>query len=74
MNPDIFFVVGAALLVLAFPSAVGAFTDGRAPRSAAILVMVGGGLLALAVHQKPRAYSFETAPQVVVRVVADLVG
>ena len=74
MNPDIFFVVGAALLVLAFPSAVAAFTDGRAPRGAAILVMVGGGLLGLAIHQRPGAYSLGTAPQVVVRVVAEVTG
>ena len=74
MDTDLYFVIGVVLLVLAFPSLVGAFAQGRPPRAAAILVMVGGGLLALAVHQKPNAYSFGTAPQVVVRVVADLVG
>ena len=71
---DIFFVVGGALLVLAFPAAVGAFTEGRAPRAAAILVMVGGGLLALAVTQRPGVYSFDTAPAAVMRVAEGLVS
>ena len=74
MSTDIFFVVGSALLVLAFPAAVGAFTEGRPPRAAAILVMVGGGLMGLAVYQRPGLYSFETAPQAVLRVVDGLAG
>lgn len=74
VDPDILFVAGAALPVLAFPAAVGAFTEGRAPRVAAILVMVGGGLMGLAAYQRPGLYSFETAPQAVVRVVDALLG
>ncbi len=46
--------------------------DGRAPRAAAILVMLGGGLVALAVWQRPGAYGWEGIPDAFVRVAARL--
>lgn len=70
MDMDLFFVTGLVLLVLAFPAVVGAVADGRAPRAAAILVMVGGGLVALAVWQRPGAYGWDGIPDAFVRVAA----
>ena len=74
MDTDLYFVIGVVLLVLAFPSLVGAIAQGRPPRAAAILVMVGGGLLVLAAYEKPGAYTFATAPDAFVRVAGRLLN
>ena len=69
MDADLFFVVGIVIIGFAIPAILGAFTEGRAPRSAAILIMIGGSLIALAVYDRPNAYSFQTLPDAFVRVV-----
>lgn len=69
MDADLSFVIGVILLVFAIPPIIGAFSEGRAPRAAAIMVMVGGGLLALAVYQKPGGYTVSGIPDTFVRVV-----
>lgn len=69
MNADLFFSIGVVLLVLAVPAAVSAFSDSRPPRAAAILVMLGGGLLALAIWQRPAGYSLAEIPDVFARVI-----
>jgi hypothetical protein len=73
MDPDLVFVIGLVVLVLAVPSIFGAIADGRAPRAAAIMILIGGGLLATAVHQKPGAYSLAGIPATFVTVVGRLV-
>lgn len=72
LDTDLAFVVGVVLLVLAFPSGVGAFADGRAPRAAAILVMAGGALVALAVWQKPGLYGWDGIPAAFARLASRL--
>ena len=42
MDPDLFFVVGFVLGVLAIPAIASAFLDGRAPRLPAYLFIIGG--------------------------------
>ena len=74
MDPDLFFVIGVGLLVLAIPPIFGAAVDGRAPRAAAILIMVGGGLVGLALYQRPGAYTFEKIPGVIASVVGSLIN
>lgn len=74
MDADLFLVVGIVIIGFAIPSILGAFTEGRAPRTAAILVMIGGSLIALAVYQRPAAYSFQTIPDVFVRVVGQFLN
>lgn len=69
MESDLFFVIGLVVLAFAFPALIGAFTDGRAPRAAAILIMIGGGLIALAIYQRPNTYTLGAIPDVFVRVV-----
>lgn len=73
MDTDILFVVGLIVLVLSFPVIVGAYADGRPPRSAAIMILIGGGLIALAVWQRPGLYSFETIPDAFVRVIGGFI-
>ncbi len=68
------FVVGLVVLVLSFPVIIGAYSEGRPPRTAAIMVLIGGGLLAIAVWQRPGQYSIEGIPDTFVRVVGDYIN
>ena len=69
VDTDLLFIIGLVVLVLAFPVIVGAFSEGRPPRSAAIMVLIGGGLIALAVWERPGAYSIGGIPDTFMRVV-----
>lgn len=69
MTNDMFLVTGILTLVMAIPSVMSAFSDGRAPRAAAILVMIGGGLVALAVNNQPGGYTLNDVPHAFVRVI-----
>jgi hypothetical protein len=73
-DADLFFVIGLIIALFSFPAIVGAFSEGRAPRTAAIMIMIGGGLMALAVYQKPNTYTLETIPDAFVRVVGEYVN
>ncbi len=72
MTNDLYLVIGLVVLALTIPSIVGAFVDHRVPRAAAIMVLIGGGLIALAVTQQPGGYRIEEIPDVFVRVVGRL--
>ncbi|MEM5476401.1 hypothetical protein [Pacificibacter sp. AS14] len=69
MDTDLFLVIGSAVLVLALPALIGAFSESRPPRAAAILVLIGGALVALAVTQSPSGYGFDDVPQALTRVI-----
>lgn len=70
MDPDLFFVIGVLVLGFSFPAIVSSFSEGRAPRAAAIMIMIGGGLLGLAIYEKPSGYNISDTPQVFSRVIA----
>ena len=69
MDTDLIFVTGLVVAGLSIPSIMGALADGRVPRVVSIAVLVGGGLVALAVSQKPSGYALEDIPTVFVEVV-----
>lgn len=69
MQADLFFVIGLVVAVLAIPSIIGAFSDSRPPRAGAIMVMIGGGLIALAIWQKPSGYALGDIPDAFTRVI-----
>ncbi len=69
MTNDIYLVVGIVVLVFAIPSIVSSFSEKRAPRLAAIAVLIGGGLVALAVSQQPGGYRIEDIPHAFTRVI-----
>jgi hypothetical protein len=69
VDSDLSFVIGLVVMAFALPAIIGAFTDGRAPRAAAIMIMIGGGLIALSVYQRPNTYTLGAIPDVFVRVV-----
>jgi len=66
---DLYLTIGAVILVFAIPSVVSAFSDGRAPRTAAVLVLIGGGLVVWAMTQKPNGYVLTDIPNVFVGVI-----
>ena len=68
MDTYLFLVIGTAVLVLAIPAVIGALSESRPPRAAAMLVMIGGGLLILAVTQHPRGYAVGDIPMALTRV------
>ncbi len=74
MTPDFALVLGLFFGVLALPNIVGSFSRGEAPRLAAIFIIVGGALIAWAATQKPGGYSGDEIPQIVARVIRDLVS
>ncbi|MCP5075402.1 MAG: hypothetical protein GY947_19185 [Rhodobacteraceae bacterium] len=74
MTNDIYLVVGIVVLVLTVPSMVSAFVNSRVPRFAAIMLLIGGGLVVLAVTQQPGGYSFTDVPQVFARVIGQLIN
>ena len=59
MREDTFLVVGIVVLALSIPSFLSAIREGRAPRVPAIMFMIGGGLIALAIMQRPGGYEIE---------------
>ncbi|WP_377513198.1 hypothetical protein [Octadecabacter sp. R77987] len=66
-------VIGLIVAAFSIPPILGALAEGRAPRAAAIMVLIGGGLIALAVSQKPSGYSINEIPDVFVRVVGQFI-
>lgn len=74
MTYDTFFVVGLFILVLAVPAILGAFRRGEAPRVPAILLLIGGGLIVVAIGAKPNAYSISTIPQVIDSVISHFIA
>ncbi len=74
MDPDLFFVMGLIIAGLSAPSIVSAFTEGRGPRMAVVLLVIGGGMVAYAMTARPNAYSFETIPDAFVRVIGHYIN
>ena len=56
---DLYLVVGCAILFLAVPAVVSAWSRGRVPVVPSVLVMVGGGLVMWALTQNPTGYRLE---------------
>lgn len=73
MTFDLYLTIGAVILVFAIPAVVSAFSDRHPPRAAAIMVLIGGGLVTWAVTQKPGGYELTEIPQVFVSVVAQMI-
>lgn len=70
MDYDLLMVVGVTVGVLTVPSLFSAFMDGRAPRAGAIVALIAGVLIAVAVSQKPGGYAIADIPDAFLRVFA----
>lgn len=74
MSYDLALVLGIVIAGFSIPAIVSAFSDSRAPRAAPLMVLMGGGLIAWAVMEKPGGYTMDQIPGVFMKVVRDLVG
>lgn len=69
MDTDLFLTIGIVLAVLTIPSLLSAWTESRAPRFAAIILLSSAVLIVTALTQKPGGYAFQDIPQVMMGVV-----
>lgn len=74
MDTDLNYVIGLLIAGFAIPSIVSAYSDSRPPRAGAIALMVGAGLVALAVINSPGTYSIRSTPDAFVRVVGHYIN
>ena len=70
MTQDIYLVIGILLIGFSIPSMFGALADRRSPRVAAVVIVVGGCLILLALSQKPGGYPLDDIPRAFIRVLA----
>jgi hypothetical protein len=63
MDTDLFLVIGLVIGGFTVPPIIGAILDGRPPRTPAILVLIAGGMIALAVTQRPGGYEIDDVPR-----------
>lgn len=69
MDTDLFLVIGIVVLALTVPPILGALFDGRPPRTPAILMLIAGGMITLAVTRHPGGYDIHDVPDAFVRVI-----
>lgn len=74
MDSDLMFVIGAVLLALSIPSMFSALADSRPPRAAAVILLIGGTLVVIALSQKPGGVALAQIPDIFFRVIARLVN
>lgn len=72
MDTDLIIVVGIVAILLAVPSMLSSWVDGTVPRAGAILVLIGGVLIAVALSHHARSYTFAELPDVFMRVIGRL--
>ena len=70
MTQDLMLVIGLVISGFSIPPILGALSEGRPPRVSAIMVMIGGSLVVMALSQKPSGYTLRDVPEAFVRVVA----
>lgn len=69
MDAELMFVVGTILCGFSIPSILSAFADSRPPRAAAIILLIGGVLVVVAIGQKPGGFTIGEIPHVFLRVI-----
>jgi hypothetical protein len=74
MDTDLMLVIGIAVCVMAIPTLLSAYSESRPPRFGAIMVLIGGVLLATALTQKPSGYTFDEIPGVIFKVIGRFVN
>ncbi|SLN37020.1 hypothetical protein PSA7680_01798 [Pseudoruegeria aquimaris] len=62
IDPDLLLVIGVVLLALALPSAINAYSEARAPRLSAVLVLASGVAILYAVSLQPEGYGLRDVP------------
>lgn len=72
MDSDLLLVTGIILGVMSIPAMLNAYSDSRAPRLAAIVVLIAGVLIVVAVRTHPAGYTPAEMPDVFARVFRNL--
>jgi hypothetical protein len=72
VDTDLILTVGIVVAVLSIPALLSAFAESRPPRGAAIMGLISGVLIVVALTQRPSGYTFDEIPDAVLRVVARL--
>jgi hypothetical protein len=68
MDTDLLLTVGIVLAILTLPALLAAWSEGRAPRLAAIILLAAMVLVVTALTQKPGGYAFAEIPKVMLAV------
>ena len=71
MDPDLIFTIGVVLGVFSLPAMLSAFSERRAPRVAALTVVLAGIRILWAVRENPGRYSIGGIPDIFVKVVGE---
>jgi hypothetical protein len=69
LDNDLILVLGIVIFAFSIPSVIAAFSESRPPRLAAILFVIGGGMIAYAISKTPGGIGFGDIPQVFARVI-----
>ena len=64
MDTDLMLVLGIVICALAIPSLFSAWVDGRVPRVASIMILIGGVLAVVALTRHGSGYTFSDMPDV----------
>lgn len=72
MDTDLALVAGLVVGMFAIPAVMSAWSEGRAPRAAALSALVAGGLVIWALTARPGGYTLAEIPEAVIGVVARL--
>ncbi len=63
MDPDLFLVIGIVIAALTIPSLMSAYIEGRTPRAAALLILISGTLIVIALTNHPGGYTLKGIPE-----------
>ena len=74
LDSDLLLVIGMVIAFFSVPSIMSALSENRAPRVAAVLLILGGSLAVYAISSKPGGYTVSEIPNVFVRVVGRYVN
>ncbi|MFY0679724.1 MAG: hypothetical protein JXR13_04030 [Thalassovita sp.] len=69
MDADLILVIGLIIAGFAIPSVISAWSDARAPRVAALSLMLGGALAVYGYTLKPGGYQVSDVPLAFVEVI-----
>lgn len=74
MDLDLIFVIGCIVTAFSIPAIVSAFSDNRAPRYPALIIIIGVVMIGFAINERPGAFTFETLPEVFAKVIGRYLG
>ena len=72
MDPDTFLVLGIVIAGFSIPSVLSSLSDGRAPRTSAVMFLISGGCILYAIQTHPGGYTLQEIPDAFVRVIAQI--